>query len=69
LQTVAELLFQQVPLLRIDGMNLVQSGAIARYLARKTNLYGDTDVEAAKYVSHPVFSSCAVQWWWWWWLW
>jgi len=45
---VAELLFQQVPLLRIDGMNLVQSGAIARYLARKAHLYGDTDIEAAK---------------------
>jgi len=47
---VAELLFQQVPLLRIDGMNLVQSGAIARYLARKAQFYGDTDIEAAKYV-------------------
>jgi len=46
----AELLFQQVPLLRIDGMNLVQSGAIARYLARKAHLYGDTDLEAGKYV-------------------
>jgi len=48
LQTVAELLFQQVPLLRIDGMNLVQSGAIVRYLAAKTNLYGNTLMEAAK---------------------
>lgn len=47
----AELLFQQVPLLRIDGIDLVQSGAIARYLARKTHLYGDTDIEAAQYVS------------------
>ena len=47
---VAELLFQQMPLLRIDGMNLVQSGAIARYLARKAQFYGDTDIEAAKYV-------------------
>jgi len=45
-----ELLFQQVPLLRIDGMNLVQSGAIARYLAHKAHLYGDTDMDAAKYV-------------------
>jgi len=40
-----------VPLLRIDGMDLVQSGAIARYLARKAHLYGDSDAEAAKYVS------------------
>jgi len=44
-------LFQQVPLLRIDGMNLVQSGAIARYLARKAHLYGDSDIEAAKYAN------------------
>jgi len=48
--TVAELLFQQLPMIRIDGMDLVQSGAIARYLARKAHLYGDTDMEAAKYV-------------------
>ena len=40
-----------MPLLRIDGMDLVQSGAIARYLARKAHLYGDSDAEAAKYVS------------------
>jgi len=52
---VAELLFQQVPLLRIDGMNLVQSGAIARYLARKTHLYGETDADAAKYASFSAF--------------
>ena len=55
LRTVAELLFKQVPLLRIDGMNLVQSGAIARYLARKAHLYGETDADAAKYA---ILSSC-----------
>jgi len=54
-QTAAELLFQQVPLLRIDGMKLVQSGAIARYLARKARLYGETDMDAAKYVSLSAF--------------
>jgi len=52
-----ELLFQQVPLLRIDGMDLVQSGAIARYLARKTHVYADTDEQAAKYAS-PCHQSC-----------
>ncbi len=40
----------QVPLLRIDGLNLVQSHAIIRYLARKHHLYGDNDVEAVMYV-------------------
>ena len=35
-----ELLFQQLPLLEIDGLKLVQSGAIVRYIARKYNLYG-----------------------------
>jgi len=45
-------------MLRIDGMNLVQSGAIARYLARKAQLYGDTDVEAAKYVSTVSIYVC-----------
>jgi len=40
------LMFNQVPLLRIDGMNLVQSHAIVRYLARKHHLYGDNEREA-----------------------
>ena len=35
-----DLLFQQLPLLEIDGLKLVQSGAIVRYIARKYNLYG-----------------------------
>ena len=35
-----ELLFQQIPMLEIDGLKLVQSGAIVRYIARKYNLYG-----------------------------
>jgi len=39
----------------MDGLNLVQSGAIARYLARKARLYGETDVDAAKYVSLSAF--------------
>ena len=40
----------QVPLLRIDGLNLVQSQAIVRYLARKHKLYGADDKQAAECV-------------------
>jgi len=39
------LLFQQIPLLEIDGKKLVQSHAILRYIARKYNLYGKNDDE------------------------
>ena len=35
-----DLLFMQLPLLEIDGLELTQSGAILRYLARKHDLYG-----------------------------
>ena len=35
-----DLIFQQLSLLEIDGLKLVQSGAIVRYVARKYNLYG-----------------------------
>ncbi|KAM8953889.1 glutathione S-transferase 3-like [Pelodytes ibericus] len=34
------LLFQQVPLVEIDGMKLVQTRAILQYIAAKYNLYG-----------------------------
>ncbi|XP_066459858.1 glutathione S-transferase 3-like [Eleutherodactylus coqui] len=34
------LLFEQVPLVEIDGMKLVQSKAILQYIAAKYNLYG-----------------------------
>jgi glutathione S-transferase len=37
------LAFNQLPLLQIDGLNLVQSGATIRYLARRGNLLGGTD--------------------------
>ena len=46
LRSEGHLLFQQLPLLEIDGLKLVQSGAIIRYLARKFNLYGNDDREA-----------------------
>lgn len=42
------LLFGQVPVLEVDGEQLTQSCAINRYLAKKLNLYGDNDMEAAK---------------------
>lgn len=34
------LMFHQVPLVEIDGMQLVQSKAILNYIAGKYNLYG-----------------------------
>ena len=41
-----ELFFKQLPLLEIDGLKLVQSGAIMRYLARKHDMYGSNAIEA-----------------------
>jgi len=41
------LLFNQVPLLCIDGLKLVQSRAIVRYLANKYGLAGDSPAQAA----------------------
>jgi hypothetical protein len=43
-----KLLFGQVPLLEIHGKNLVQSGAIVRYLAKLANLLGDNADDAVK---------------------
>jgi len=41
--------FNQVPILQIDGkVTLCQSLSIARYLARKHNLAGKTDLESAQ---------------------
>ena len=39
------LLFQQLPLLEIDGLKLVQSSAIVRYIARKYNLHGKNSMD------------------------
>ncbi|XP_058409911.1 glutathione S-transferase A1-like [Diceros bicornis minor] len=41
------LMFQQVPMVEIDGMNLVQSRAILNYIAAKYNLYGKDIKERA----------------------
>uniref|UniRef100_A0A2K6M5R7 glutathione transferase n=1 Tax=Rhinopithecus bieti TaxID=61621 RepID=A0A2K6M5R7_RHIBE len=41
------LMFQQVPMVEIDGMKLVQTRAILNYLASKYNLYGKDIKERA----------------------
>ena len=38
--------FDQMPLLEIDGLNLSQSSAMVRYLARKGGYYGSRDEDA-----------------------
>ncbi|KAG3289642.1 glutathione S-transferase A1 [Ictidomys tridecemlineatus] len=40
LKNDGSLMFQQVPMVEIDGMKLVQSRAILNYIATKHNLYG-----------------------------
>uniref|UniRef100_A0A8C5TJ50 glutathione transferase n=1 Tax=Malurus cyaneus samueli TaxID=2593467 RepID=A0A8C5TJ50_9PASS len=40
LRTDGSLLFQQVPMVEIDGMKMVQTRAIANYISTKYNLYG-----------------------------
>jgi len=47
LRDQGDLLFGQLPLLRIDGLRLVQSQAIVRYVAHKVGLSGATPAEAA----------------------
>lgn len=42
------LTFGQVPLLKIDGKNLVQTNAIVRHLARAHSLYGKSEDERTK---------------------
>ncbi len=39
-----------MPLLEVNGSRLVQSQAVARYAARKGNLLGNNDEEAARYL-------------------
>lgn len=43
LKTGGKLPFNQLPLLEIDGLNLSQSTAMIRYLARRGDFYGETD--------------------------
>ncbi|XP_072856657.2 glutathione S-transferase isoform X1 [Pogona vitticeps] len=47
LQEDGSLLFQQVPMVEMDGMKLVQTRAIINYIAAKYNLYGKDIKERA----------------------
>ena len=47
LRTTNQLLFNQLPLLEIDGLNLSQSQAIIRYLAERGNLIPSSTAEKA----------------------
>ncbi|KAM4835319.1 glutathione S-transferase A1-like isoform 1-T1 [Thomomys bottae] len=47
LRNDGSLMFQQVPMVEIDGMKLVQSRAILNYIATKYNLYGKDAKERA----------------------
>lgn len=46
LRATGKLPFDQMPLLEIDGLNLSQSTATIRYLARRGGYYGDSDDDA-----------------------
>uniref|UniRef100_A0A8C3N4E0 glutathione transferase n=1 Tax=Geospiza parvula TaxID=87175 RepID=A0A8C3N4E0_GEOPR len=46
-RSYGSLLFQQVPMVEIDGMKLVQTRAIANYISTKHNLYGKDMKERA----------------------
>ncbi|XP_046497052.1 glutathione S-transferase A2-like [Equus quagga] len=47
LRNDGSLMFQQVPMVEIDGMKLVQCRAILNYIAAKHNLYGRDTKERA----------------------
>jgi len=49
--------FEQVPLVQIDGLNLIQSGAIVRYLGNRFGLYGDDDDFQQKYNIDSIYES------------
>lgn len=48
-----DLMFQQVPMLEIDGLKLVQTRAILSYIAGKYNLYG-SDLKERAYIDMYV---------------
>lgn len=54
-QAVRSFPSSQVPLLEIDGMSIVQSGAIVRYIGRKCGLDGGSAEEKVKV---DVVSGC-----------
>ena len=47
------LFYQQLPLVEIDNMELVQSGAQMRYIARRCGMYGDSDSE--RYIIDVIY--------------
>nr|XP_042138093.1 glutathione S-transferase A2-like [Peromyscus maniculatus bairdii] len=49
-----KLMFEQVPMVEIDGMIMVQTRAILNYIATKYNLYGKDVKERALYGNVPV---------------
>ncbi|XP_023368891.1 glutathione S-transferase A3 isoform X2 [Otolemur garnettii] len=53
LRNDGSLMFQQVPMVEIDGMKLVQTRAILNYIASKHNLYGKDIKERALYCRKP----------------
>ncbi|KAF7477364.1 Hypothetical predicted protein [Marmota monax] len=46
------LMYERVPMVEMDGMNLVESRAILRYIAAKYGLYGRNLKEQAWYRKH-----------------
>uniref|UniRef100_A0A0D9RKW5 glutathione transferase n=1 Tax=Chlorocebus sabaeus TaxID=60711 RepID=A0A0D9RKW5_CHLSB len=52
LRNDGSLMFQQVPIVEIDGMKLVQTRAILNYIASKYNLYGKDIKERALYACY-----------------
>lgn len=50
-------MFDQVPMVEIDGMKLAQTRAILNYIATKYDLYGKDMKERALYDVFPVVTS------------
>lgn len=57
-------MFQQVPLVEIDGMKLIQTKAIFKYIADKYNLHGKDLKDRVMYVQpnndnrNACYSAC-----------
>jgi glutathione S-transferase len=50
-------MFQQVPMVEMDGMKLVQTRAILNYIASKYDLYGKDMKERVLYGNFSVLTS------------
>lgn len=53
-----DLMFQQVPMVEMDGMKLVQTKAILHYIAEKYNLHGKDLKDRAMY--EPLVTSATT---------